>query len=301
MENNADGDEDHIDEAFENHIQNAVVWVGDGYFIDQSWVNLGESEPVKLKPDPERPLVLHTCLRHEEGSANASYSYAHDRHPFVALVHLLDTAEPGSDFFMSVPFLGDFDAIDQLCHYANPDYGGLQIYIILGPKEWNVETLRKFVGRSKTRQEAVNRLHMKRFGHDQHFSTATYSHSKVMVSSAGAMIGSYNLTGAARLRHTEHSVLLGPEPDSNIEGLRDEFRQMWGEINTEEIIISRTPSPSKNAPPDPRKVHNPYKRPKPKHECFKPLKFVPHHKHIALTKRNKTKRKRRVVEYKETS
>ena len=150
----------------------------------------------------------------------------------------------------------------QLCHYANPEYGGLQIYIILGPKEWNVGALRKFVGRSKTRQEAVNRLHIKRFGHDQHFSTATYSHSKAMVSSAGAMIGSYNLTGAARLRHTEHSVLLGP--DSNIEGLRDEFRQMWDKINTGEIKISRTPSPSKNAPPDPRKVHDPYKRPKTK-------------------------------------
>ena len=254
MANNNDGDEDHLDEAFERHIQDSVVWVGDGHFIDQSWVNLGESDPAK--PDPERPLVLHTCLRHEEGSPKAGYSYAHDRHPFVAFVHLLDTAEPGSEFFMSIPFLGDFDAIDQLCHYANPEYGGLQIYIVLGPKQWNVETLQKFVGRSKSREEAVSRLHIKRFGHDKHWSTATYSHSKAMISSAGAIIGSYNLTGAARLRHTEHSVLLGSE--SNIEGLLNEFRQLWGNIKTAEIKISRTPSTTNDAPPTAGKIHNPY-------------------------------------------
>ena len=46
MENNNDGDEDHFDEAFESHIQDSVVWVGDSHFIDQSWVSLGESEPV---------------------------------------------------------------------------------------------------------------------------------------------------------------------------------------------------------------------------------------------------------------
>ena len=151
-------------------------------------MSLGELEPIK--PDPERPLVLHTCLRHEEGSPKAGYSYAHDRHPFVAFLHLLDTAEPGSEFFVSIPFLGDFDAIDQLCHYANPEYGGLQIYIVLGPNDWNVGTLERFVGRSKSREETVSRLHIKRFGHDQHWSTATYSHSKAMVSSEGAMIGS---------------------------------------------------------------------------------------------------------------
>ena len=144
MENNNDGDEDHFNKAFECHIQDSVVWVSDGHFTDQTWVSLGESEPVK--PDLERPLVLHTCLRHEEGSPKASYLYAHDCHPFVVFLHLLDKAEPGLDAFMSIPFLGDFDAIDQLCHYANPEYGGLQIYNVLGPKEWNVGTLEKFVG-----------------------------------------------------------------------------------------------------------------------------------------------------------
>lgn len=256
MDNNNDGDEDHLDEAFERQVQDSVVWVGDGHFIDQSWVTLGEREPVK--PDSERPLVLHTCLRHEIGNPKAGYSYAHDRHPFVAFLHLLEEARSGSDVFMSIPFLGDFDAIDQLCHYANPENRGLQIYIVLGPKDWNIATLQKFVGRSQTRETAVNRLHMKRFGHDDHWSTATYSHSKAMISSAGAMIGSYNLTGAARLRHTEHSVLLGPE--SNIDGLKNEFRLMWDDIKTGELRIDRMPSPSKDAPPPVGKVRNPYKK-----------------------------------------
>lgn len=160
---------------------------------------------------------------------------------------------------MSIPFLGDFDAIYQLCHYANPEYGGLvQIYVV-----WDQRSaLERFVGRSQSREEAVNLLHSKRFGHDEHWSTATYSHLKAMVSSVGAMVWLYNLTGTARLRHTEHSVLLGPESESSIEGLRNEFRQLWDGMKTAEIIISRTPSPTKDDPPAAGKVRNPYKKQK---------------------------------------
>ena len=135
---------DHIDEAFERYIQESVVWVDndddndndDGsdchnYFLNQSWVTLGKGVPVGgsgssqqqhvVKPNPEeeekqsrRPLVLHTCLRHEEkDSPKIGLSYAHDRHPFVAFVNLLDQAKPDSDVFMSVPLLSDFDAIDR--------------------------------------------------------------------------------------------------------------------------------------------------------------------------------------------
>lgn len=121
-----------------------------------------------------------------------------------------------------------------------------------------VRNLEKFVGLSETREEELKRLHIKCFGHDQHWSTATYSHLKAIVSSARAMIGSYNLTGAARLRHTEHSILLGPE--SNIEKLRNEYREMWSDIKTAKIKMSRTPSPSKDIPPTAGKVHNPYKK-----------------------------------------
>jgi len=45
-------------------------------------------------------------------------------HPFVAFRHVLDIADAGSDVFMSVPFLGDLVALDQLCHSATPEYGG---------------------------------------------------------------------------------------------------------------------------------------------------------------------------------
>jgi hypothetical protein len=94
----------------------------------------------------------------------------------------------------------------------------------LGPKHWCRETLEKFVGRSESRETAVKRLHIKSFGHDNHASTATYSHSKALVCTAGAMIGSYNYTGAARLRHTEHAVLLGP--DSDLKGMKVELAEM---------------------------------------------------------------------------
>jgi hypothetical protein len=258
MDNN-DGPDDQFDEAFEREIQDSTVWVGDGYFIDQSWVSLGETKPVE--PAEERPLVLHTCLRHPHGHAEAGRSFAHDRHPFAAFVHLLDNALPGSDVFMSIPFLGDFDAIDQLCHYASPQFGGLQIYIILGPKHGCRETLEKFVGRSESRETAVKRLHIKPFGHDNHASTATYSHSKAMVCTAGAMIGSYNYTAAARLRHTEHAVLLGP--DSDLEGMKVELAKMWRNIPGTELKFSRTPlSPTKFAPPPPGELNNPYEKQK---------------------------------------
>ena len=53
------------------------------------------------------------------------------------------------------------------------------------------------------------------------------------------MVGSYNLTGAACLWHTEHSVLVGPESESSIQGLWNKLRQMWDDIKTAEIIISK--------------------------------------------------------------
>ena len=92
------------------------------------------------------------------------------------------------------------------------------------------------------------RLQIKRFGHDKQGScsccTATYSHSKTTISSVGAMIGSYNLTGAARTRHMEHSVLLGPE--TNMEGLRNECDNCGRHQDRRDTNLSRkTLSPLK--------------------------------------------------------
>jgi hypothetical protein len=49
-----------------------------------------------------------------------------------------------------------------------------------------------------------------------------------MVSTAGAMIGSYDYSGAARLQHTEHAVLVGP--DSDLKGMKVELAEMWRTI-----------------------------------------------------------------------
>lgn len=245
-----------VDVDFELAEQDATVWIGDGHFIDQSWVNQGTDDAIEATE--ERPAVLHTCLRHPTSEPEAGKSYAHDCHPFVAFVHLLQNAQEGSDVFLSIPYLSDFTAIDQLCHYADPEYGGLQIYIVLGPKTWNVECLEKFVGRSKSRETALARLHIKRFGRDDGVTSASFSHSKAMVSSAGVMIGSYNFTNAARLRHMEHGVLLGQDFDSS--GLRSELQNLWQQAPGPVVRITRLPSPSKFIPPPTDGVYNPHKK-----------------------------------------
>ena len=242
-----------IDIEFERQEQEKTVWISDGHFVDQSWVSLGEDAPVGV--DDARPLALHNCLRHPPGSPEAGKSYAHGSHPFVAFLHLLHAAPESSNIFMSIPYLSDFTVVDQLCHYADPSNGGLQIYIVLGPKQWNIECLESFVGRSESRETAVARLHIKRYGRDDDSVRSSFSHSKAMVSPAGTMIGSYDYTNAARLRHREHAILLGPDFDST--GIRMELQELWQGISGDEIQIKRLPSLTKYKPP-PGTVHNPY-------------------------------------------
>jgi hypothetical protein len=113
-----------VDIAFELAEQEATVWIGDGYFIDQSWVSQGTDNPIEATE--ERPAILHTCLRHPASVPEAGKSFAHDCHPFVAFVHLLRNARHGSEVYMSIPYLSDFTVIDQLCHYANIHCVGAQ-------------------------------------------------------------------------------------------------------------------------------------------------------------------------------
>jgi PLD-like domain len=248
-----------VDVAFERAEQEATMWIGDGHFIDQSWVNQGTDNAIEATV--ERPAILHTCLRHPASVPEAGKSFAHDCHPFVAFVHLLRNARQGSEVYMSIPYLSDFTVIDQLCHYADPAYGGLQIYIVLGPKTWNVECLERFVGRSQSRETALARLHIKRFGRDDGSAAASFCHSKAMVSSAGVMIGSYNFTNAARLRHTEHGVLLGVDFDSS--GLLAELQNLWRQAPEPAVTITRVPSPARFIPPADGSIYNPYaKRPR---------------------------------------
>jgi hypothetical protein len=84
-----------------------------------------------------------------------------------------------------------------------------------------------------------------------------------MVSSAGAMIGSYNFTNAARLRHMEHGVLLGVDFDSS--GLLAELQNLWQNAPEPAVTITRVPSPVRFIPPSDGSVYNPYdqaKRPR---------------------------------------
>ena len=238
--------------------QEKVVWVGDGHFIDQSWVSLGEAQPVQpLKTD--QVYVLSTWLRHEDGELKGE-SYAHDRHPFVVFLHLLDKAEPNSTVFVSMPFLSDFDAIAQLCHYADPQNGSLTINIILGPALTNISNLENFVGRSQTREESVGRLHVKRYGRDDSSKTTSYSHSKAMVSTAGGMIGSYNYTVASRKRHYETGTFIPPDFE-DLQGLKAELELLWHSLDTQpEIQIKRAASPKRYAAPADGTVFNPYSK-----------------------------------------
>ena len=55
--------DDGYNHEYEVMEQQKVVWVSDGHFIDQSWVSLGEAEPVQpLYTD--KIFLLTTCLRH---------------------------------------------------------------------------------------------------------------------------------------------------------------------------------------------------------------------------------------------
>ena len=158
-----------------------------------------------------------------------------------------------------MPFLSDFDAIDQLCHYADPRNKGLKINIILGPAFSNTSNLQNFVGKSQTREEALARLHIKRFGRDDLHSAKTttcYSHSKAMISTAGGIIGSYNYTVASRKRHYETGTFIPPH-NEDFQGLKTELQLLWDSLDAQsEIQIHRLPL--RNAAPRPGTVFNPY-------------------------------------------
>jgi hypothetical protein len=221
---------------------------------------LGEAEPVQpLYTD--KVFLLSTCLRHSEGEELAGESYAHDRHPFVVFLHLLDKAEVNSTVYISMPYLSDFNAIDQLCHYADPQSGGrnLVINIILGPRATNIANLENFVGKSQTREEAVARLHIKQFGWDDCVDTTSFSHSKAMVSTAGGMVGSYDYSVASRKRHHETGTFIPPAFE-DVNGLKAEMDMLWNSMGTKsEIRIKRQASPVIYAAPQDSSVLNPYK------------------------------------------
>mmetsp|Transcript_11392 Transcript_11392/g.23346 ORF Transcript_11392/g.23346 Transcript_11392/m.23346 type:complete len:260 (-) Transcript_11392:267-1046(-) len=237
------------DHEYEKQGHLETKWVGDGDFVDQTWLLGDGSSGAEITLAKERPTMLYTCVRWPSGPYQGK-SMAHSNHPMVALVHLLSNADRGSDVFMSVPFLSDFNVIDQLCRYANPDESGLNIYILLGPSFWNKSNLCDFVGFLENRRQAVARLHIKDCGHDR-----KYFHTKAVVSTAGMMIGSYNYTKASREEHYEHAVLFGPDFHA-LDGLRQELSDEWKRLGPEIDI----PKKEAQAFPDNDAVSNPYRK-----------------------------------------
>ena len=123
-----------VDLAFEMQEFDSNELAGDGLFYTDSWLLLdGQLEAyADLVEESEVPIFLNTAIRWQEHDVGATSkklntSKVHDRHPFLGFLSLLQNAEVGSNVFMSIPYLTDKYVIDQLCYFAKPEYGGLQI------------------------------------------------------------------------------------------------------------------------------------------------------------------------------
>jgi hypothetical protein len=193
-----------------------------GYFMPRSWVFSQKSEVTLDASD--LPTIVHTFSR------DTSYqAIVHDKHPYVALVYLLAQAEENSQVYVSIPYFTDLHLIDELCYYAKPVVDGgknLSVRIILGPEEWVRDRLNKYISLAPTaggralRKDAVDRLAVKTFGNQKR-----YCHSKAFVTTAGALVGSYSYTYAARKMHFEEGVVLAPGPQ--VEALKKRLEQLW--------------------------------------------------------------------------
>ena len=251
-----------VDIGYEREQQEGMVRVGDGHFFNDQWLR----KEGELNSYPElvdkRPVVLHTALRYSEDEypGMSGLSFVHDRHPFLGFLHLLRSSNRGSSVYISIPYLTDFYAMDQLCHYAQEEHGNLQIYVIVGPKHFNIETIERFINNDEVVRAAVSKLHIKQFGYDDGSRSSKFFHTKAVVSSAGAMIGSYNYTVASRLRHYEHCCLLAPD-DTDCQGIRDELRHAWDMIESHELEFpKKVPKGTKRQ--SPKATFNPYEKSK---------------------------------------
>eukprot|EP00977_Amphora_coffeiformis_P028349 scaffold34935_cov189-Amphora_coffeaeformis.AAC.5 len=247
-----------IDLEYEHEMQiKHCSWIegGQGHFLHRRWVLLANSnDEVLLRVDANNGptcIGVHTHVRniHDEACV-------HDQHPFLAMIYLLRNAEASSTVYVSVPFLTDMHIVDELCHYAKPVSAGgrdLKIRVILGPQRWVTSELQRFVNAfsqegSQLREEAIGRLAIRRFGTDNG-AQSSYCHSKAMVSTAGAMTGSYNFTYASRYRHREDGCYMPPGTD--VESLRNRLHDIWDA--GEPVVIRRLRPP-------PGYVHAPSKK-----------------------------------------
>jgi len=143
-------------------------------------------------------MTSNSSVAQKEGSITGTRCImAHENHPFVAMVHLLKEAVVGSAVYLSMPYVTDIQVMDELCHFAQPeDRNGrnLKIHIIFGETQDNKRFMNSdFLAGFNDILDACQRLDIR--------STPTipdFCHTKAMVATAGALIGSYNYTFAAR-------------------------------------------------------------------------------------------------------
>jgi hypothetical protein len=145
-------------------------------------------------------------------------SIAHNAHPFVAFVHLLRNAQEGSTVHISIPYLTDVNALNELCHHQASL--NLNIRAIVGRNKLVFESLNEFIGQSAQRQRAVEQLQLRAQDPNRPFA-----HTKGLISSAGCMIGSYNFTIAARKKNVEHGMVYDPGPICD--ELRAQLDSVW--------------------------------------------------------------------------
>lgn len=206
---------------------------------------------------PDRPTTCLSVHTHERNIRDEAV--LHDRHPFVAVIHLLRNAEISSTVYLSAPFLTDLQVVDELCHYAQPVAAGgrhLTIRVIVGPQRWVTAELQRFVhafaqqeGGCQQREEAIGRLEIRRFGTTDNNETtrvSSHCHSTAMVSTAGAIVGSYNYTYASRYRYREDGCYMPPGA-ADVESLRTRLHAVWDA--GEPVAIRRLrPPPGYNSP-----------------------------------------------------
>jgi hypothetical protein len=247
-----------IDLDYEHEMQREhCSWIegGQGHFMHRRWLLTNSNEEVLLRVDANGPtcISVHIHMRHISDEA-----CVHDQHPFVAMIYLLRNAEASSAVYVSVPFLTDMRIVDELCHCAKPiSEGGrdLTIRVILGPQRWVTSELQRFVNAftqecSRLREEAIGRLAIRRFRTDNG-TQSSYCHSTAMVSTAGAIAGSYNYTYASRYRHREDSFYMPPGAD--VESLRIRLHDIWD---------AGAPVVIRRVRPPPGYVPSPAKRPR---------------------------------------
>lgn len=133
--------------------------------------------------------------------------------------------------------------MDELAHYAKPVAEGgknLEVRMIIGSKKWAKTEIRRYLTHKaggndvrRRRKSALDRLRIRTWGRDPPYNPnepytscrSRYSHAKTIVTSAGAMMGSYNFTFASRNCHFEDGVVIAPGEQVN--ELRADLQAIW--------------------------------------------------------------------------